>query len=485
MCTATLPLAVPRAEQAGASSWPAVVMLAGVLAIPVLAAVRPVTDSDIWWHLRAGQWIVDNGQVTTTDPFSTYGADRPWVAYSWLFEVLVFGLYQWLGLAGVIVYRVVLSLAVVAGFQRLAARVEPRFLLSTLLSTIAALAVYPLLSERPWLFTILFTTLTLDVILDLRAGRRSWTFWALPFVYVLWANLHIQFVYGFLLLGLAGVAPLLDRRPALYWRRLAGLTAACVLATLVNPYGLRLYEVVIEYATQPGPFQVVEELMAPGFRIGWDWFVLALLLATVFALGRKKGLSSFEVLLVAASAVLWLRARRDLWLVVLSALVVLPALIPAEQKSEDSGIGHRGHRALAAILALLIGLYVGNARGLTEDRLREAEASVFPVRAAEVVKERGDEGPLYNHFNLGGYLIWKLPHLRVSMDGRTNLHGEERIQRSLDTWAGLKGWDEDPELAAARMVFAEKASSLASLLRRDPRFVLVHEDEQAAVFVRR
>src|SRR4051794_30060819 len=113
MSTATLPLAPSRAEQTGTSSWPAVIMLAGVLALPVLVAVRPVTDWDIWWHLRTGQWILDNGQVTTTDPFSTYGADRPWIAYSWLFEVLIFGLYQWLGLAGVVVYRVVLSLAVV------------------------------------------------------------------------------------------------------------------------------------------------------------------------------------------------------------------------------------------------------------------------------------------------------------------------------------------------------------------------------------
>src|SRR5207253_5651732 len=112
---------------AAVSSGMAVVMLLGVLCLPVFAAVRPVLDADIWWHLRAGQWMVEHGQVTATDPFSTYGADRPWIAYSWLFEVGVYLLHQWLGLAGVIVYRVLLAVAVVAGFQRLASRCEKRF----------------------------------------------------------------------------------------------------------------------------------------------------------------------------------------------------------------------------------------------------------------------------------------------------------------------------------------------------------------------
>jgi hypothetical protein len=481
----SIPLSSPPREQAAAFSWPAVFLLTGVLALPVLATVKPVADWDVWWHLRTGQWIVDHGQVTTNDPFSAYGADRPWVAYSWLFEVLIYQLYQWLGLAGIIVYRVLMSVAVVVAFQRLVSRVEPRFLVSTVLSAVAAFAVFPLLNERPWLFTILFTTLTLDVLLDLRAGRRCWTFWALPFVYVLWANLHIQFVYGFLLFGIAAIAPLLDRSPAPSWRRLVALGFVCALATLVNPYHIHLYEVVIEYATQPGPYQVIDEIMAPSFRQSADWVLLGLVLATAFALGRKKDLSSFDVLFFIFTTVFWLRAQRDLWLVVLPALVYLPLLIPAEIGKSSSIVPPRGLRLIAAGLALLLALFLGAARGLTEEHLRQEEVKRFPARAAEVVNELGCEGPLYNHFNWGGYLIWKVQRLPVSMDGRCNLHGEERLTRSLNTWAGHQGWDSDPELAAARVVVAQASFALTSLLRRDPRFKVVYEDDRAVVFVRR
>src|SRR4051812_42424554 len=161
----------------------AVGMLAGVYAIPLFAALQLVTDPDLWWHLRAGQWIAEHGHVPVTDPFSAPGADRPWVAYSWLFEVVVYGLYQRLELTGVLLFRVAMALAVVGAFHRLVARRERRFLVSTLLSGVASLALVPLLNERPWLFTILFTTFTLDVVLDLREGRRGALFWLLPFLY--------------------------------------------------------------------------------------------------------------------------------------------------------------------------------------------------------------------------------------------------------------------------------------------------------------
>src|SRR5262245_6702436 len=98
-------------------------MLWVLYAVPLVVTIRPVGvplyDPDIWWHLRVGQWVVEHGTVTTTDPFSQYGQTRPWVAYSWLYEVLVYGLYKAFGLAGVIVYRAGMALAVVAAIHAL------------------------------------------------------------------------------------------------------------------------------------------------------------------------------------------------------------------------------------------------------------------------------------------------------------------------------------------------------------------------------
>jgi hypothetical protein len=482
-------------------------MVVALHAIPVLVALRPVADPvidpDIWWHLRVGQWVVEHRDVPANDPFSLHGLDKPWVAYSWLFEVAVYGLYQRLGLAGVIVYRAALALAVVAAFHRLVARREPRFLVATGLTALAALAVAMLFSERPWLFTILFTTLTLDAVLAVREGRGGALFWLLPAVYALWANLHIQFIYGLFVLGLACAAPVLDHllarrypgggwplgeappwRTRPWWRTVL-LLAACLLATLANPYHARLYQVVLEYATQPGPFRFVNELKALEFREPSDWVMLALAAGAAFALGRRRPLRSFDVLLLAAAAFCAFRARRDLWFLVLASLAVLAGAGP--RTVLPAARFHLTPRRRAVVAAALVGLMglTAWARDLSAANLERKVADVFPARAAAVVAERGYPGRLFNDFNWGGYLIWSLPQRPVALDGRTNLHGDERMARIGSTWAGGPGWQDDPDLAAAGVVIAPADTPLAALLLTDRRFTLVHEDPVARVFVRR
>src|SRR5262249_24792348 len=158
-----------------------------------------------------------------------------------------------------------------------------------LLLVLAVLIFYPSISERPWLFTILFSTWTLDVILDARDGKRGWSFWLLPVVFVLWANIHIQFVYGLFLLGLACAAPVagrLLRREGLFehaarcgsreWWQLVALTGACLGATLLNPYHVEVYRVVLEYGSHQVPLRFVDELKPMEFRYASDWALLAL-----------------------------------------------------------------------------------------------------------------------------------------------------------------------------------------------------------------
>jgi hypothetical protein len=70
------------------------------------------------------------------------------------------------------------------------------------------------------------------------------------------------------------------------------------------------------------------------------------------------------------------------------------------------------------------------------------------------------------------------------MDGRANIHGDDRIKRSIATWTGGSHWGEDLELDSAGVVIAQKDMALASLLRLDPRFQKTYQDETAVVFVR-
>jgi hypothetical protein len=69
------------------------------------------------------------------------------------------------------------------------------------------------------------------------------------------------------------------------------------------------------------------------------------------------------------------------------------------------------------------------------------------------------------------------------MDGRTNLHGERRIEANLAVWGGQPGWESDPELSGAKLIIAELGRPLTALLRSDTRFKVVYEDKTAVVFI--
>lgn len=158
------------------------------------------------------------------------------MAYSWLYEVAVYSLHAAFGLTGIVLFRMALSLAVVAAIFALVHRLEapPDCRRAVRLAT---LAIAMLFSERPWLFTVLFSTLTLHAVLALRDEQRPpprWI-WSLPLIFIVWANCHIQFVYGLLLLALACLAhaaaavvrrPLRRRSTAGDGGRLAALAAA-------------------------------------------------------------------------------------------------------------------------------------------------------------------------------------------------------------------------------------------------------------------
>ena len=103
--------------------------------------------------------------------------------------------------------------------------------------------------------------------------------------------------------------------------------------------------------------------------------------------------------------------------------------------------------------------------------------------AVNFIKSHTYSGPLYNDYTWGGFLIWHLPQFKVSVDGRSNLHGDERLDQSVKTWGGDKSWVNDPELANAKLVIAAVSMPLSSLLKLDKRFELVYEDAVATVFI--
>jgi hypothetical protein len=261
---------------------------------------------------------------------------------------------------------------------------------------------------------------------------------------------------------------------------------ACCGAALATPYHFYLYQTIIELVMQSGPFEFVSELRALSFRTPWHWFVLGAALGAAFSLGRAREIQTFPLLLFVTGALLSFRAARDAWFVVVVSIAIIAASCSALKEKEMDRFALTRFRSLVVAGLVFVAVVIfARVRNISESSLESVVGEKYPVAATAVVEERGYTGPLYNHFNWGGYLIWRLPNFPVAMDGRTNVYGDERIRRNLDTWAGGREWASDTELGSARLVIAGMNYPLTSLLRFDSRFELVYEDKIAAVFVAR
>lgn len=71
------------------------------------------------------------------------------------------------------------------------------------------------------------------------------------------------------------------------------------------------------------------------------------------------------------------------------------------------------------------------------------------------MKIKHPEGPLFNSYNLGGYLLWMLPEYLVFIDGRADLYGDEVIQEWMDISNGTDEGLRQLETRGIRLILLE------------------------------
>ena len=471
-------------------------MLLGAVAWRAFSLKFCVLDLDIWWHLKVGDWIQQNRAFPHTGIFSRTAANRPWIAYSWGYEVLLSRAYHWFDLVGVGVFGTLLTVAVGYAVYWMVRRLSGRFWFACLAATATCSAFLYNLMPRPVFLSMVLFTIVLTLILEAnRSGRVQPLYW-LPLIFILWANLHIQFVYGLFPVGLLFGVSVVQRLAtylgngraflvpsALPIQKLAAIFVACVLATCIGPYSYHLYGVIYEYSKAQMPYFMIRELRPINFRAYSHYMQLLLTGAGFFAVGRQKKIDLFKLALLTVASVVAYRTMRDSWFVCISAAACI-ADFPAPEAEFQRGETLHEKLGLAMALAVLMVLFARNT-DFNQSGLDAAISSQFPVKAANFLRQRPQPGPLYNSFDWGGFLIWYMPNDPVAIDGRNDLYGDELDRLFFSTQNGDESYATNPYLNDAGLVLLQKSIPLAHLLTSDPRFELIYQDQLAAVFVRR
>jgi len=486
-----MPLSVTDFQNKAGSVRLLILLILLYLILPA-QALLPIDDPDIWWRFRVGEWIVQHHGVPFVDYYSANDVGKPWIEYSWLFALLMYWLHAHFGLAAIVYFIVAMALAISVAVHQLIRRSGFPIFAEVAFAGFALASMKSLMTPRPWLITILFFAVELLIIDHSRRTGRTRICWWLPPLFAIWANFHIQFIYGLALIFLLALeAPLTAALHKVGWsveaapvqRQIFFVSAACAGATLLTPYHVLLYRQILDYVGgQTGIFQNIVELHPMFFRSPGDWLVLLLALSAAFALGWRRKWMPYPTLILMMAAFWAFRARRDVWALVLISLSVVGESARLFCSAVKTKLTRRQAALCAAgVAAALLGL--GMARQITEARLQAVVKSVFPVDAADYVRREQLPGPLFNDYDWGGFLLWSLPGLPVMMDGRVNLYGDDKFERSLNTWSGGRGWESDPDLIRAKVVIAQKQRPLTALLRESPRYRIAYEDKVAVVFV--
>lgn len=470
-------------------------LLAGI-GIVALRSKYCVLDYDIWWHLKVGDWITDHFALPHVGILSRTAGDRAWVAYSWGYEVLLSRAYAWFGLLGIGIYGVALTISVAFAIFWMLRRLSGRFWFSCVLTGIVCSAFLFNGMPRPVYFSQILYCITLASLFEAqRTGNTRILYW-LPVVFLVWANLHIQFIYGLFAVGLllavnlaqrlvsaVGYAPAYLSSPALPAKPLVGIFVLCALATVVGPNLYHPYLVVLAYTKAKFAYTIISELQPLTFR-GYSHFAeLFIAAAGFYAVGWQKQLDLFKVALLVIASVVAFRTMRDAWFICLSAAACVadfPSPEPARERLESrlelAGV------AGAVIVALLVAapLFDFSTRGL--DR---AISNDYPVNAINFLRRNPVPGPLYNNLNWGGFLMWYLPELPVAVDGRNDLYGDDLDRIFYNSETAAPSYSSDPYLAEAGVVVLDSQLPLAKVLTIDPRFKLIYHDPVATVFGRR
>jgi hypothetical protein len=199
-------------------------------------------NTDLGWHLAAGDLIRAQGSIPLHDPWSFTSQGQQWFNLSWLWDVLASVIFQYSGFVGLTLFVLACGAAIVGYLTSICLR-SGASAAAACVAVFLACVFYPsfatapnsYLAASPNTATMLFCVVFYAECLN----RTRW--FLLPVIMVLWVNLHGGFLLGFPIIGVFGGAALLRRDWAgvrIYFA--AGV--ACLIAMLINPLGWHVYD---------------------------------------------------------------------------------------------------------------------------------------------------------------------------------------------------------------------------------------------------
>jgi hypothetical protein len=491
-----------------APSPTALIFVLLALAVPLLLQ-KPLlnSDGDLARHLTHGRYMMERGQLIRADPFSFTRPGAPFVGFEYGSQLLYALADRAGGLPAVaILAGLLISLTYGLLTQLLLRRgVDP--LLTCLTVGLAVALGIEHWTARPHLFTFVAVVVLLG-ILERPAGSLDQGQWKrvayAAALFVVWANLHGGFVYGWILIALylvGSVGEWVWSKDKVRWRHQVRyylvVLVTSIVVTLVNPHGIDLHGHLVEFFNKPFMLNNTTEFASPDFHEPSARVFLGVLLLTLASLALHPRRPTLPHLFVICAGMAFaLGSVRNIPLFGLTALPVLALhLDGAWRRLPDPGGIRRRFGVTASQTSTLLwvtavaGLVL--ALGLAQGRIgsvqviqKHFDRSIFPVDAVAKARNAALEGRLFHEFTWGGYLIYAWPEQKIFLDGGIDFFGDDIFREHRMIKQMEPGWRARLERRQVSLALLRRESALAHELARNPSWTLWYCDSVAALLRR-
>lgn len=442
----------------------------------------PPTDPDLGWQLRCGEQIWKGQGFCSQNQFSVLLAGYPWVNHHWLYQVIIWGLWGLWGPWGLTILG--------AGITALAFWFFYQAIPNFRAEKIGAIGIIGVIGWGVFSFGIrsqLAGFLFFSILLWLlsRIKERPRLVFLVPVVMLAWANSHGGSVGLGVALVFLGVIRAIREIRERGWVALVLLVA--VAATLVNPFGFRIYQEAWRHFWAARLDRLIAEWVPPT-PVFW-WLTLLGGLGVLGFLGRSQKWS--WALLSLAFTILGLKARRNLpftFLLNFFLLLSLPSMkkiLGAWLKKEEL----RNSLSYLMLVGLLsFGFFIRLPQtidaNLSWQNYCEESSLDYPYRAVEFLKKEVSPPSLlragglrrtsniFNRYEWGGFLIWQLPEYKVFVDGRMPAWGTPTAKSPytiyLETLQTQPGWQETLREYKIDWILISPGTFMDLLLRPSP-----------------